>query len=533
MRSLANSVADCYAFQRLDPFPSYLSSLPSSLHPTLELHHHPITIFTPPRTPPLTTPDLPLSAATLRADVLPVATMRPSTTLLFLLPLISALPAPQVTTTDYDPTTYYDPNVPTTDNLALPSTTTEALADPTPTASSTELAETGTPWSDGILAAPSAPTWSSEPYKRSLPSTLPPLTSTTDAAPTPTTTPSPLNIEKHKRAPSPVVLISVATLPCCDPDPTAAPAADAKAKRDCISCETKVEAPGSFVATFQEVSGTYEEIFEDLLPNHSEKRDVAERSGDGPGHRREIRGFVEDDLDLMLQSTTATSTTELAQSTDDVRYPASALTGQLNGMIDEFPPHHSKREVAAGGASAIEGLSEEERKYLETLRFDDSVGDDLIVRCDSALSRSHREETASCPASPPLLRRTTISDEYNHLNPLFPDRNPLNPLIKGKPTDATVRAASYARNYLFYAQFYLKKLQREAADAQRNVAQQVSLGRPAVREKAYLEKKKKAMVGFDARVQHLAEEAERLSVAADGAVLGGTAGTNDEGFLGR
>jgi len=31
----------------------------------------------------------------------------------------------------------------------------------------------------------------------------------------------------------------------------------------------------------------------------------------------------------------------------------------------------------------------------------------------------------------------------------------------------------------------------------------------------------------------LAEEAERLSVAADGAVLGGTAGTNDEGFLGR
>lgn len=519
----------------------YLSSLPSSFHPALELSnhapsplpsslpHHPITIFTPPRTPPLTTPP---------ADVLPAATMRPSTTLLLLLPLISALPAPQgttTTTTNYDPTTYYDPNVPTTDNLALPSTTTDALADPTPTASSTELAETGIPWSDGIPAAPSAPTWSFEPYTRSLPSTLPllPTATTNDLAPPTTTTPSPLNIEKHKRAPSPVVLISVATLPCCDPDPTATPAADAKAKRDCISCETKVEAPGSFVATFQQVSGTYEEIFEDLLPNHSEKRDVAEGSGDAPGHRREIRGFVEDDLDLMLQSTTATSTTELAQSTDDVRYPASALTGQLNGMIDGFPPHHSKREAAAGGASATEGLSEEERKYLETMRFDDSVGDDLIVRCDSALSRSHREEIASCPASPPLLRRTTISDEYNPLNPLFPDRNPLNPLIRGKPTDATVRAASYARNYLFYAQFYLKKLQREAADAQRNVAQQVSLGRPAVREKAYLEKKKKAMVGFDVRVQHLAEEAERLSVAADGAVLGGTAGTNDEGFLGR
>jgi len=340
----------------------------------------------------------------------------------------------------------------------------------------------------------------------------------------------------HKRAPSPVVLISVATLPCCDPGPTPTSTAEVKAKRDCTTCENKVEVPGSFVATFQELSSTFEEIFEDLLPNHSEKRDVAKGSGeetdDWAGHGRGIWAVSDDNLDLMLHSTTTTSTAAPPpQPTESP--PSTALTGQLNGMIDEFQPNHSKREVAAGGASVIEGLSEEERKYLETMSFDDSFGDDLIVPCDSALSRSHREETSSCPASPPLLRRTTISDEYNPLNPLFPDRNPLNPLIKGKPTDATVRAASYARNYLFYAQFYLKKLQREAADAQRNVAQQVSLGRPAVREKAYLEKKKKAMVGFDVRVQHLAEEAERLSVEADGAVLGGTSGKNDEGFLGR
>lgn len=185
MRSLANSVADCYAIQPLDPFPSYLSSLPSSFHPSPELSSTrprncllpSITIPSPSLRPHAPSPHhslLTLSAATPPADILPAATMRPSTTLLFLLPLISALPAPKVTTTttNYDPTTYYDPNVPTTDNLALPSTTTEALADPTPTASSTELAN---PWSDVILAAPSPPTWSFEPYQRSLPSTLPPL----------------------------------------------------------------------------------------------------------------------------------------------------------------------------------------------------------------------------------------------------------------------------------------------------------------------------------------------------------------------
>lgn len=472
--------------------------------------------------------------------------MRPSTTLLFLLPLISALPAPKqvtTTTTNYDPTTYYDPNVPTTDNMALPSTTTEALADPTPTASSPELAETGIPWSDVILAAPSPPTWSFEPYKRSLPSTLPPLPTTTDDLAPPTTTPSPLNIEMHKRAPSPVVLISVATLPCCDPTPPATPAADAKAKRDCTTCENKVEVPGSFVATFQEVSSTFEEIFEDLLPNHSEKRDVAEGSGeetdDWAGHERGIWAVSEDDLDLMLQSTTATSTADLAQSTDDVRYPASALTGLPNDSADDLLPNHSeKRDVTVAGELSADELKRLEGTDLSTMFVPlhspiapyEEAGD------DHGMMPPHTSATSTAElAHPPsaLLRRTIISDEYNPLNPLFPDRNPLNPLIKGKPTDATVRAASYARNYLFYAQFYLKKLQREAADAQRNADQQVSLGRPAVREKAYLEKKKKAMVGFDVRVQHLAEEAERLSVEADGAVLGGTSGKNDEGFLGR
>lgn len=400
--------------------------------------------------------------------------MRP----LLLLRLVAALPASQVTsitttTTKYDPTTYSDPNVlahsssvsallPTNTPLARRSNFTLALHSNFTSlalpANSTSLAlPANSTLAFPPITTPSAQSESFEPYKRSLPSTFSTRTTTNHTAPAPTTTRTPPILANAKRAPSPVVLVSVVTLPCCDPTPTPSiPVTKAK-RTNCVACLTKTEIHSPFIATVDEVVDTFFEFSENVLHNHAEKRDLAIAGEDGL-ERLEGPDFSSEGSSLL-----------------------------------SLPPY--------GEAEADHGLMP--------------------------------ANSAAQPAHPLLRRHATIPERYNPLNAIFPGHNPLNPLLKAKPSDATLRAATHARNMLLYAEYYRTKLQLEVEAAQRNVDQQVSLGRPAVMEKQYLEKKKTALAGHEVRLRGLAVEAEKASVAGDGAVLGGSAGVTDEGFMGR
>lgn len=228
----------------------------------------------------------------------------------------------------------------------------------------------------------------------------------------------------------------------------------------------------------------------------------------------------------------------------------NGLLGNLESAVLEFLPSlttsQNKREVSevqggegvvgeeGGSAQSIADLAYGPPSALEDadivpLSADELEGMDLGPLHFPTTPSSGPNQEADPPSR--LARREEITDEYSPLNALYPGHDPHNPMRKSKPHDAAVRAAVHARYMKLYGELWLKKLVDEVKEAQTNVDQQVSVGRAAVREKEYLEGKRKAVETQLARMKVEAEEAERLSVIADVQAVGGSAGM-DVGFIG-
>lgn len=431
--------------------------------------------------------------------------MRPFSALPLLLPLIAALPAPQATTTttttNYDPTTYYDPNVPTTDNIVSPSTTYLArrsevtsfvIHSASPTPFPTYINATNLNTTNLNATHLNATHLTATHLNATLPDQLSHLkgrdaqlteddadvgfllTVEEDAANKAkniierspaielnSTEESPVlrvrdqkedaeeavEDAKHKPSTAAPVLIKVVTLPCCD--------ANSTTKSACTACLPKHEVGSAAVSTAGEVAHMINSVIVDLFGKFSRRKmkrgDVAEGWGE--------------------------------------------LIHEAWGGEDDHGKGPRWDDTKCGFICTFGKTKRWEREGLS------------------------KEAPVSPPAPHPLAARSghTIFD-------LLP---------KPSDRDHAVQDASYARNILFFAQAYLVKLEHDAATAQKNADQQLSLGRPAVKEQEYAKEKQKAVDGHKVRIQDLAEKAEKASSVGDKAWLGGSAGNNDEGFLGK